>query len=114
MALTKENLIIHLRTELGMSRREAQQIVGSVFKIMKDTLSQGENLLISGFGKFSVREKNTRRGRNPYTGENMILAHRKSLVFKTSGVLRKRINENSEITDQRTEESWENKHSNKV
>ena len=66
---------------------------------MKDTLSQGEDLLISGFGKFSVREKKARRGRNPQTKKSLIIASRKVLVFKTSGVLRQRINEGSEKPD---------------
>ena len=66
---------------------------------MKDTLSQGEDLLISGFGKFSVREKKARRGRNPQTKKSLIIASRKVLVFKTSRVLRLRINEGSEKPD---------------
>jgi integration host factor subunit alpha len=63
---------------------------------MKDSLARGEGLLISGFGKFWVRQKNARQGRNPQTKESLILAARKVLVFKASGVLRKRINEISE------------------
>ena len=96
MALTKEKLTIFLQTQLGMSRQEARQTVERLFKIIKDTLSQGEDLLISGFGKFSVRPKKARRGRNPQTKESIILSARKVLVFKTSGVLRKRINEGLE------------------
>ena len=57
MALTKEKLITHLETQLGIGRQESRQIVESLLKIMKDTLSQGKDLLISGFGKFSVRHK---------------------------------------------------------
>jgi integration host factor subunit alpha len=92
MALTKEKLITLLQDQKGLSRQESRQLLERVFKIMKDTLSQGEDLLISGFGKFSVRQKNARRGRNPQTKENLILAARKVLVFKTSGVLRQRLN----------------------
>ena len=99
MALTKEKLTILLQDRLGMSRKESRQIVERLFKIMKDTLSQGEDLLISGFGKFSVRQKKARRGRNPQTKESMTLAARKVLVFKASGVLRKRINEGFEFPD---------------
>ena len=66
-----------------------------LFEIMKDTLANGEDLLISGYGKFSVRQKNARRGRNPQTKEALMLQARKVLVFKASGVLRKRINESS-------------------
>jgi len=99
MALTKEKLSIQLQTQLGMSKREAQQTVNRLFEIMKDTLSRGENLLISGFGKFSVRQKRARQGRNPRTKKEMILAARKVVVFKTSGVLRRRINESFELPD---------------
>jgi len=69
--------------------------VERLFEIMKDTLANGEDLLISGYGKFSVRQKNARRGRNPQTKESLILSARKVLVFKASGVLRERINERS-------------------
>jgi len=95
MALTKEKLITHLETQLGMGRQESRQVVERLLKIMKDTLSRGEDLLISGFGKFKVRQKKARPGRNPQTKESMTLAARKVLVFKASGVLRKRINEGS-------------------
>ncbi len=99
MALTKAKLITHLETQLGMGRQESRPVVESLLKIMKDTLSQGDELLISGFGKFSVRQKKARRGRNPQTKESMTLAARKVLVFKASGVLRKRINEGFEFPD---------------
>jgi integration host factor subunit alpha len=59
---------------------------------MKDTLANGEDLLISGYGKFLVRQKNARRGRNPQTKEALMLRARKVLVFKASGVLRGRMN----------------------
>jgi integration host factor subunit alpha len=93
MALTKENLITLLQNQLGFTRQESRQILERLLEIMKDTLAQGEDLLISGFGKFSVRHKRARRGRNPQTKENLILAARKVVVFKTSGVLRNRIND---------------------
>ena len=91
MAITKEKLTILLQDRLGMDRKESQQIVERLFKIMKDTLSQGEDLLISGFGKFSVRHKKARRGRNPQTKESLTIGARKVVVFKASGVLRKRL-----------------------
>jgi integration host factor subunit alpha len=92
MALTKEKLTILLQDQLGMSRQEARQIVERLFKIIKDTLSQGEDLLISGFGKFSVRHKKARRGRNPQTKERLTITARKVVGFKTSGALRRRLN----------------------
>jgi len=98
MALTKEKLTVLLQDQLELSKQESRQLLDRLFKIMKDTLSQGEDLLISGFGKFSVRQKKARRGRNPQTKENLILAARKVLVFKTSGVLRQRLNQGSKST----------------
>jgi integration host factor subunit alpha len=92
MALTKEKLINRLQTQMGMSKQESRQVVERLFEIMKGTLANGEDLLLSGFGKFWVRQKNARRGRNPQTKESLILAARKVLLFKASGVLRQRIN----------------------
>jgi integration host factor subunit alpha len=95
MALTKEKLISRLQTQVGLSKQESRSVVERVLDIMKETLAEGEDMLVSGFGKFSVRRKNARRGRNPQTKENLILRARKVVVFKTSGVLRNRINESS-------------------
>ena len=95
MALTKEKLISRLQTQVGLSKQESRSTVERVLDIMKESLAQGEDLLISGFGKFSVRQKNARRGRNPQTKENLILRARKVVVFKTSGVLRNLINGSS-------------------
>ena len=92
MALTKEKLISRLQIQVGLSKQESRAVVERVLAIIKDTLSSSEDLLISGFGKFSVRQKNARRGRNPQTKQNLILRARKVVVFKTSGVLRHRIN----------------------
>jgi integration host factor subunit alpha len=99
MALTKEKLITNLEKQLGMGKQESRSLVERLLKIMKDNLSRGEDLLISGFGKFSVRQKRARRGRNPQTKERITLAARKVLVFKASGVLRKRINEGFKLPD---------------
>ena len=76
---------------------------------MKDTLSEGEDLLISGFGKFSVRHKRARRGRDPQTKESLILAARQVVVFKASGVSRKRINEGLKMLEESPGESSRNK-----
>ena len=92
MAITKDKLISRLQTQLGLTKQESQQAVKRLFEILKDTLANGEDLLISGFGKFSVRQKNARRGRNPQTKEALMLKARKVLVFKASGVLRGRMN----------------------
>ena len=91
MAITKEKLTILLQDRLGISRQESRQLVDRFFKIMKDTLTQGEDLLVSGFGKFSVKHKKARRGRNPQTRESLTIGSRKVVVFKASGVLRQRL-----------------------
>lgn len=92
MALTKEKLINHIHTQVGLSKQEARAAVEQVLEIMKETLAREEDLLISGFGKFSVRRKKERRGRNPQTRQDLMLRARNVVVFKTSGVLRNRIN----------------------
>ena len=71
MALTKEKLISRLQTQVGLSKQESRSVVERVLDIMKESLARSEDLLISGFGKFSVRQKNARRGRNPQTKENL-------------------------------------------
>ena len=73
-------------------RKIRHAIVESVFEIMKDNLSQGEKIKISGFGNFVVKKKNSRRGRNPQTGEEIEISSRKVLNFKASQVLRKALN----------------------
>lgn len=95
MALTKEKLITLLQDRSGLTRQESRQVLERLLEIMKNTLAQGEDLLITGFGKFSVKHKKARRGRNPQTKEDLILAPRKVVVFKTSGGLRTRINKSS-------------------
>ncbi|MDD3581349.1 MAG: integration host factor subunit alpha [Desulfobacca sp.] len=92
MALTKEKIINNVHNQIGLSKQEARDAVERVLEIMKDTLAREEDLLISGFGKFSVRRKNARRGRNPQTRQDLMLRPRNVVVFKTSGVLRNRIN----------------------
>ena len=92
MALTKDKLATRLQTQIGMTRSESLEMVEELFEIMKATLESGEELLISGFGKFHVREKKERVGRNPQTREKMMLRARKVVVFKSSGRLRERMN----------------------
>jgi integration host factor subunit alpha len=92
MTLTKNDIVEHLRTELGLPRNQTIEIVESLLEIIKSTLHSGEDLLVSGFGKFCVKTKNQRRGRNPATGEDMILEGRKIVTFKCSGKLRDKLN----------------------
>lgn len=93
MALTKEKIINTVFEEVGVSKNQSRQVVEALLEMVKDTLEEGEDLLISGFGKFVVKQKRPRRGRNPQTKEDLQLRARKVVVFKTSGVLRRRINE---------------------
>ncbi len=93
MALTKDKLITQLQTQMGIIKQESRQMVERLLEIMKDTLSGGDDLLISGFGKFSVRQKKERRGRNPQTKESLMLRPRRILVFRPSGILRRRLNQ---------------------
>ena len=93
MTLNKEKLATRLQIEIGITKPESLDIVENLFEIMKATLANGEDLLISGFGKCSVREKKERVGRNPQTKEKMMLRERKVVVFKSSGSLRERVNE---------------------
>jgi integration host factor subunit alpha len=92
MALTKDKIINEVYTQLGLRKSDARQVVEQLLGIMKGTLQNGEDLLISGFGKFVVKEKKARRGRNPQTRRDLQLRARRVVVFKTSGILRKKIN----------------------
>ena len=92
MTLTKDHLIESIRKRLGISKSESSRIVESVLEIVKSSLSNGEDVLISGFGKFSPRRKASRKGRNPATGEQLQLDARSVVTFRCSGVMRDRIN----------------------
>ena len=92
MTLTKEHLINSLAEENGYSRFQAAELAETLIEIIKSRLASGEDVLVSGFGKFCVRQKRERRGRNPATGESMVLAPRRVVTFKWSGRLRDRIN----------------------
>ncbi len=92
MTLTKEHLINCLAEENGYSRFQGAELIETLIEIIKSRLSSGEDVLVSGFGKFCVRQKRERRGRNPATGESMVLAPRRVVTFKWSGRLRDKIN----------------------
>jgi integration host factor subunit alpha len=93
MSLTKEKIINDIYHNVGLSKAQSRTVVERLFEIIKHTLENGENILISGFGKFVVREKAARRGRNPQTTQDLHLRARRVVIFKTSGVLRRKINE---------------------
>lgn len=93
MTLTKMDIIEKITEELDLSGAEAKDTVEEMLEIIKFTLASGEDLMISGFGKFQVNEKAPRKGRNPATGETMMLDGRKIVTFKCSGKLRDQIND---------------------
>ncbi len=91
MALTKNDIVSTVH-ELGFTKKKSVDIVESLLEIIKGSLEKGEDVLISGFGKFCVKNKGQRRGRNPATGSDLILRERKVVTFKCSGKLRDKIN----------------------
>ena len=93
MSLTKEKIINDIYNHVGLSKTRSRSVIENFFEIIKLTLERGEDTLISGFGKFVVKGKNERRGRNPQTTEDLQLRARRVVVFKSSGVLRKKIND---------------------
>ncbi len=94
MALTKADIVKSLseNKQLFENRDESYLLVQSLLELIKRTIENGEDILISGFGKFCVKEKKSRRGRNPYTGEDLILDSRRVVVFKCSKVLQDKVN----------------------
>ena len=93
MALTKADIITEVMNENGYSRPQATETVETLLELIKKTLGSGEDVLISGFGKFCVKQKAERKGRNPATGGDMMLKARKVVTFTCSGILRDKINE---------------------
>lgn len=92
MALTKKQIIEEVMHRNGFTKRKSTETVEVLLELIKHTLESGEDVLISGFGKFCVKEKKERKGRNPATGEAMMLKPKKVVTFKCSDKLRERIN----------------------
>ena len=92
MTLTKAQIIDSIQNQTGFPKNKSSEIVETLLEIIKNTLASGEDVLISSFGKFCVREKGERKGRNPATGNDMMLRSRKVVTFKCSGKLRNKIN----------------------
>ncbi len=92
MTLTKADILQAIGDNLGFNKKNSVKTVENLIEIMKETLAFGEDVLISGFGKFCIKEKHERRGRNPATGESLMLPPRKVITFKCSGTLREKIN----------------------
>ena len=90
--MTKADMIDAICEEIGFSKRESAKIVENMLDIIKETLENGENVKLSGFGNFNIQHKRARRGRNPQTGEEMTISARRVLSFKPSNVLRDKLN----------------------
>ena len=92
MALTKEDLKKFIQEQLNLPKTQSSAIIESFLETIKSSLESGEDVMISGFGKFSVQSKKERRGRNPSTGEEVMIEPRKVVTFSCSGKLRERMN----------------------
>ena len=93
MTVTKDHIINSICGELGIPKRKSAELLESLLKLIVDNLEQGEDVLISGFGKFCVKKKHARKGRNPATGKDLVLGSRKVVTFKCSPILRARVNQ---------------------
>jgi integration host factor subunit alpha len=92
MTLTKADIIDKIYTSTEHSKARSSELIEALLEIIKQTLEQGEDILITGFGKFYVKTKNSRRGRNPQTGTELTLDARRVVTFKCSGKLRDKLN----------------------
>ncbi len=92
MALTKSAVVEQVVDKTGFTKQASVAVVESLLEIIKGSLERGEDVLLSGFGKFCVNCKDERKGRNPATGEDLMLRPRKVVTFKCSGKLREKVN----------------------
>ncbi len=95
MALTKADLAESLFNELGLNKREAKEFVELFFEKIRESLEKGESVKLSGFGNFGLRNKNSRPGRNPKTGEEIPISARRVVTFRASHKLKKRVDTNA-------------------
>lgn len=93
MALTKNDIIEKITNGMGFPKKQSVEVIENLLEIIKSNLTAGEDVLISGFGKFCIKEKAARRGRNPATGKDLMLKERRVVTFKCSGKLRNSINQ---------------------
>jgi integration host factor subunit alpha len=91
--MTKADIAERIQSQIGFTRKDSQDLLESVLSLIKTTLETGEDVKISGFGKFEVKQKKDRRGRNPQTGETITITSRRILSFKPSTVLKAAINQ---------------------
>jgi integration host factor subunit alpha len=94
--MTKRDIVAAIYEKVGISKRESSDVVESVFEVLKEVLENGEEVKISGFGTFRVKEKSPRKGRNPQTGDGITITARSVLTFKPGQVLKKSMNEEGE------------------
>jgi integration host factor subunit alpha len=92
MALTKKDIVEQIQNQLGFPKNQSREITESLLETMKSAMESGDDVLISGFGKFCVKEKAERKGRNPATGVEAFLPARRVVTFKCSGKLREKVN----------------------
>ena len=92
MTLTKIQIVESIQKGIGIPKNKSTEIVEILIEIIKNTLASGEDVMISNFGRFCVKEKSERKGRNPATGDDLMLEPRKVVTFKCSGKLRDRVN----------------------
>ncbi|MBR9984554.1 MAG: integration host factor subunit alpha [Desulfosarcina sp.] len=92
MALTKHDIAEQVQAKLGFPKNQSVEITEAILETIKATLASGEDVLVSGFGKFCVKEKRERKGRNPATDEDLMLPARRVVTFKCSGILREKVN----------------------
>jgi integration host factor subunit alpha len=93
MTLTKADIVEAVQAEIGFTRQQAISIVENLLELIKSKLAYGEDVLVSGFGKFIILEKRERSGRNSATGEDRMITARKVVTFRCSGKLRERVND---------------------
>jgi integration host factor subunit alpha len=92
MALTKKDVVDQVQNQLGFQKNKSVELTESLPEIIKSSLESGDDVLLSGFGKFCVKDRSERKGRNPATGEDAILPARRVVTFKCSGKLREKVN----------------------
>jgi integration host factor subunit alpha len=92
MTMTKADIVERIYEKVGFSKKEATEVVEAIFELVKRRLEHGEKVKISGFGNFVVNEKHPRKGRNPQTGEEIVISGRRVLTFQASQVLKKTMN----------------------
>ncbi|MCK5235651.1 MAG: integration host factor subunit alpha [Deltaproteobacteria bacterium] len=97
--MTKADLVEATYEKVGSSKKDVAEVIDTVFESIKEALEEGDRVKISGFGNFSIRHKRQRRGRNPQTGEEIMIGERKVMTFKASQILKDIVNKDGEQTE---------------